>query len=118
MEEILKNISPRIDKKMNDYLTKKFTSQEIEEAINQMAPSKAPGPNGFPALFYQRYWEIVGPNTVSNCLEILNDGADMKDWNNTNITLIPKVKNPPTVANFRPISLCNEKYKIVTKVLA
>lgn len=51
MEEILKNISPRIDKKMNDYLTKKFTSQEIEEAINQMAPSKAPGPNGFPALF-------------------------------------------------------------------
>ena len=40
-----------------------------------------------------------------------------KYLNRTHITLIPKVQGPETLGNYRPISLCNSVYKIVTKII-
>ena len=37
--------------------------------------------------------------------------------NSTLICLIPKVPNPETVNQFRPIGLCNTLYKTITKIL-
>ena len=48
----------------------------------------------------------------------LNTGKIPTGLNHTHLTLIPKVKSPVKVSNFRPIALCNILYKIISKVLA
>jgi hypothetical protein len=72
-----------------------------------MGANKAPGPDGLTAGFYQFHWEILGPRVTAAVLDFLNGGAMPESINNTTIVLIPKVKNPQEMKQFRPISLCN-----------
>lgn len=37
--------------------------------------------------------------------------------NKTHIVLIHKIQGPETIGNYRPISLCNSIYKVISKVL-
>ena len=83
-----------------------------------MGPTKAPGPNGMNALFYLKFWHIVGNKVTDAVLDFLHSGNMEPDVNYTHIVLIPKVKKPEKMADFRPISLCNVIYKIISKVLA
>ena len=49
------SIQKVITKEMNFMLSFEFTLLEVKQAINQIAPLKAPRPNGMPPLFYQHY---------------------------------------------------------------
>jgi len=55
---------------------------------------------------------------VSAVLEFLNNGHMLLTLNHTHIVLIPKIKNPIKMSDYRPITLCNVIYKIIAKVLA
>ena len=54
----------------------------------------------------------------SRSLHALNSGVIPEGWNNTSVVLIPKVESPEMITQFRPISLCNVIYKIISKMLA
>lgn len=82
-----------------------------------MAPLKASGNDGFLTLFYQKFWHIIGKDVMSFCLGILNDRKDIGLVNKTNIVLIHKISSPRTMGHFRPISLCNVVYKIISKAI-
>ena len=69
-------------------------------------------------FFYQSFWKDVGSEVTEAFLSCLNSGTFLKSINHTFITLIPKVCNPESVSKFRPISLCNVFYKIISKVIA
>ena len=103
---------------MNSKLSFEFTHLEVKQAINQMAPLKAPGPDDMPPLFYQHYWNLIGDDISNTVLHYLNSGTLPKHLNHTFITLVLKKKNPVFASEFRPISLCNVLYKIFSKVLA
>jgi hypothetical protein len=102
---------------MNEDLMMPFTREEVRCALFQMSPSKAPGPDGMTALFFQKFWHIVGMDVTDSILDFLNNGHMLKSLNYTHIALIPKVKSPELMTQFRPISLCNVLYKIISKVL-
>ena len=83
-----------------------------------MAPMKAPGPDGMPPLFFQHFWPMIEGDVTHSMLSWLNLGTLPHPVNHTFITLIPKKKNPSSVSEYRPISLCNVLYNIFSKVLA
>ena len=84
----------------------------------QMFPIKAPGPDGFPAHFFQRHWEVCGEEVTRAVIRIVDGTESAECINETTLVLIPKVKNPSLLAQFRPISLCNVLYKIASKVMS
>ena len=94
---------------MNDELLAEFTREEMVLALKKMEPLKAPGPDGLPPLFFQHYCQV---------LSCLSTGIIPPSINRTFITLIPKVKSPSKVSEFRLISLCNIIYKLISKVVA
>lgn len=94
-----------------------FTEQEVISALKSFHPMKAPRPDGFHAIFNKTYWDIAGPAVLSTVLGCLNGDLDISDLNDTFITLIPKVKRPKIMAEFRPISLCNFLYKLIAKCI-
>jgi len=79
---------------------------------------KSPGPDGFSAGFFQKAWCFVGEKVSEAVLSFLNGGPFDPSINATNICLIPKNPSPESVKDYRPISLCNVVYKLISKVLA
>ncbi|KAA3465141.1 reverse transcriptase [Gossypium australe] len=118
LDKVLDGIEATITDEINTKLEAPFQEEEIWKALKEMGPTKVPGQDGFPALFYQRYWHIVGKDVTEYCLGILNGSKGAEAINNTDIVLIPKVPHPSSMVNFRPISLCSVIYKIVAKLVA
>uniref|UniRef100_A0A803PB73 Reverse transcriptase domain-containing protein n=1 Tax=Cannabis sativa TaxID=3483 RepID=A0A803PB73_CANSA len=106
-----------------DYFTDIFTStssnfDNVVNALFQMHPDKSPGPDGVTPGFYQKYWDVVGVDVISQVVDFFETCSFPADLNQTNIVLIPKKKHVTTMSDLRPISLCNVVYKVVSKVLA
>ncbi|KAK9993986.1 hypothetical protein SO802_023689 [Lithocarpus litseifolius] len=116
-EEILSGIHPAISEEDASLLGHEFQASEVKLAFDQMAPLTAPGPDGMSPIFYKSFWHIVGRDVSSVVLNALNSGVIPESLNSTFIPLIPKVKHPKRVADFRPNSLCNVVYKLISKVL-
>ena len=118
IDEIIDAIPTRVTEEMNQNLNRNFTREEVAIALKQIHPTKAPGPDGMSAIFYQKYWSIVGSSITNMVLNVLNNNLSMACLNKTNIALIPKVNNPKRMTDFRPISLCNVVYKLISKTIA
>ena len=117
IEEALAQVPSTITGAMNDNLIAPVTEWEVKLALFAMHPEKAPGPDGMTALFYQKFWDIVKEDLTLMVNQFLFEGTMASGLNDTNICLIPKIQKPNAMAQFRPISLCNVSYKIISKVL-
>ncbi|KAL2232734.1 UNVERIFIED_CONTAM: hypothetical protein Sindi_1453400 [Sesamum indicum] len=100
-----------------DMLVTQVTRDDVKEAFFDIEEDKAPGPDGFSAGFYKTAWPIIGREVTNAILEFFHHCRLLKQINSTVIFLIPKVHNPLSVSDFRPISCCNVPYKVITKIL-
>ena len=117
-EASLGAVGRRVSEAMNAELLKEFKEEEVWRALMQMHPTKSPSLDGMSPIFFQKYWDVVGPQVTQSVIHILRIGIMPNGMNDTYICLIPKVKSPQKITEYRPISLCNVIYKIIAKVLA
>ncbi|KAK1290278.1 hypothetical protein QJS10_CPB18g01194 [Acorus calamus] len=83
-----------------------------------MLPSnKAPGPDGFPGEFYKKIWPLIKSDLFQAVQYFYRTAKLPISWGATHVALIPKLKNPITLKEYRPISICDTKYKIISKML-
>uniref|UniRef100_A0A803P6B0 Reverse transcriptase domain-containing protein n=1 Tax=Cannabis sativa TaxID=3483 RepID=A0A803P6B0_CANSA len=115
---VTSNVQPRVSYDQNIELVKEVTEEEVKKAMFQMHPDKSPGPDGMTPGFFQRCWHIVGRDVFRLVQEFFVTGSFPTSLNATNVVLIPKKKNPRSMGDLRPISLCNVLYKVISKVLA
>lgn len=82
-----------------------------------LKPYKSPGPDGFHPIFFQKCWNITHEDIVHMIQEAFRNKVVDPRLNLTHICLILNVDFPESVGNFRPISLCNTLYKLITKII-
>lgn len=99
------------------YLIAPVTNDEVFQALKGINDLKAPGYDGYNALLFKRAWPVVGEDITKAVLKFFSLGCMHEPVNCTTITLIPKVKNPTRVSEFRPISCCIILYKLISKIL-
>lgn len=63
-----------------------------------MSPWKAPGPDGYPAGFFQKTWHVIEESICKNIKQLWGNLDHIEEENSTYIVLIPKVNNPQYVS--------------------
>jgi hypothetical protein len=89
----------------------------VYDALMSMKSYKAPGPDGFQPIFFKLFWDVVGDD-MWNFIKIdFKKGYYDPKVCETFIVLLPKGESQRTFKDFRPISLCNVAYKLISKII-
>lgn len=90
MDRVLDAIPRKVDDNMNAELCKPYSNEEIRVALFQMGPTKAPGPDGLPAMFYQTHWDLIQHDICDAIRSFLSGEALPEGLCDSIIVLIPK----------------------------
>ena len=102
-----------------DYIDEDIAMTDLRKALNQMNENSAPGPNGLTVKFYKTFFTELAPLLVQMIDSAIKGEGLSAELKQSHITLIPKDSGDPLLTkNYRPISLLNIEYKLITKVLA
>lgn len=94
---------PKLNRDQQIQLIRAFTNEEVFQALEGIDTLKAPGCDGFNSFFFLKTRHILGDEVINEVLSFF-EAADMYGpINCTSVTLIPKVKHPATIKEYRPI---------------
>jgi hypothetical protein len=109
------NPTELVSESHNTNLCKEFSEKEIRDAVFGSYAEGAPGPDGFPFLFYQHFWDLVKPKILDMFKDWHLGNLDLFRLNFSLLTLIPKEPDARTIQKFRPIALTNCNFNFFSK---
>ena len=102
-----------------DSCDKIITVEECTQNLFELTNNKSPGSDGFTTEFYKFFWQDIKEHVYNSFIYSFHIGKLSNNQNEAILTLLPKPnKDIRELKNWRPISLLNTDYKIITKLLA
>jgi hypothetical protein len=108
----------RLNSEQKETLVRTFTMEEAERVRKEMRTETTPGPDGFPVIFYKKFWGVIKWLVMQMLEDFYYGKLNLSRLNYRVIVLIPKIREVVNVKKFRPICLLNVFYKFFTKILA
>jgi exonuclease III len=90
---------------------------EFDNAVNEMKPGSAPGIDGISNKFIKKFWRLFRTPLFKYAVYCLDRGSLTDSFRVAKIRLIPKKGDPKKISNWRPISLLNCFYKLISRVI-
>ena len=133
LEKVLENMTTTLNGEMINNLRKKISADEVEKALKESANDKSPGLDGIPTelwrLLHQQYKSADEKerHEFCNITEVLayifndiaeHDITEGTGFNDGWMCPIYKKKEADNIANYRPITILNTDYKLLTKAIA
>lgn len=104
--DVLDSVPSCVTSEMNQILLAPCADVEIKEALFQIDPHMAPGPDRMSPLFFQKSWDIIDVHVVCAVRSFFfSSGCILRQLNYTLVSLIPKVTEPQNMSQLRSIAL-------------
>ena len=111
--QILCNVNP-LSEEDSGFTIKK---DMLKFVISSMKNNKTPGMDGLTAEFYKTFFEDLCDILIEVYTEINTDNTIPKSMTRAVTVVLPKKANSETPSDYRPITLLNTDYKILTKYI-
>jgi hypothetical protein len=119
-DEICANPIVTDSKLTNDeslFFEQELTVQELDAAIQQINSKSAGGSDGISTIFLRQYWSFFRKPFTLYANHCFGNGTISPMFNSASIRLIPKKGDTKLMKNWRPISLLNVGFKIISKAI-
>ena len=107
-----------LTKEESSDLEREVTEEELDVAIRHTGDDKAPGPDGINNGVLKTLWKWIRKDCFKFMEDFLEKGIIPKGTSSSFITLVPKIQDPLKITDYRPISLINCSFKLISKILA
>lgn len=87
-ENVLAKVRRKVSNLMNYSLMAPYSAEDVRKALFSIGDLKAPGPDGLHAVFYKRFWPMLGEDLIEEVLHAVNNKVMPEGWNDTTIVMI------------------------------
>ena len=107
-----------VEERTSSEIGQDITTDEIEKISATVPIGKSPGPDRLPNILYRAFAKPLAPILAAVYNKARASGAMPKGFNDGIVTILYKKGVRTDVRNYRPITLLNNDYKILTRILA
>ena len=118
-EFISGNVTVTLSDQERDAIDFPITYEELTDAIRKMKSGKSPGSNGYTSSFFKHFWNVLGHFLHRAYVFCSEKNKMISSHREGIITMIPKAgQSPDHVKAWRPITLLNTDFKIISSAIA